>query len=358
MKKSLVFLTAIAMLFALAACGGGATPSGAPAGNATPSGAPAGNVTPSEAPTGNATPSEAPTLDWPKKDITIVVPYAAGGNTDLFVRAMTSKMSELMGVNVVVSNVEGGGGATGTSQVVNGKADGYSLVVPANSAYVLNSQVNQLGYTAEETTPICIISEAEFGIGVATDSPYQTLEDLMNAAKSEPLTYATPGTNSAGHLVTAAVGTDSGVPFENWKHAPIASAPSAIAELIGGHTDAYCSNLSVFKTSVENGDIRLLAVTGSERQEKYPDVPTFKELGFDYPVSVYFALVGPKDMDPAVTQYISNVVEETLQDAAVIEAFENLDQPIAFTGAEEFATRLTEDVALYNGLLKDIGIIK
>lgn len=349
LKKSLAFLAAVAMLFALAACGGtAATPA--------PSAAPAESKAPAE----SAAPVEsaAPALDWPKKDITIVVPYGAGGNTDLFVRAMTNKMSELMGVNVVVSNVEGGGGATGTSQVVNGKADGYTLVVPANSAYVLNSQVNQLGYTAEETTPICIISEAEFAIGVAADSPYQTLEDLMNAAKASPLTYATPGANSAGHLVTAAVGTDSGVPAENWKHAPIASAPSAIAELVGGHSDAYCSNLSVFKTSVENGDVRLLAVTGAERQEKYPDVPTFKELGFDYPVSVYFCLVGPKGMDPAVTQYISDVVEETLQDAAVIEAFENLAQPIVFTGAEEFAARLPEDVALYNGLLKDMGIIK
>lgn len=77
-----------------------------------------------------------------------------------------------------------------------------------------------------------------------------------------------------------------------------------------------------------------------------------------YPVSVYFCLVGPKDMDPAVTQYISDVVEETLQDATVQEAFENLDQPIVFTGAEEFATRAIEDRDMYNALLKDMGVIK
>ncbi len=349
LKKFLAFLAAIAMLFALAACGGtAATPA--------PSKAPAESKAPDES--AAPAPSEAPALDWPKKDVTIVVPYAAGGNTDLFARAMTNKMSELMGVNVVVQNIEGGGGATGTSQVVNGKADGYTLVLPANSAYILNSQVNQLGYTVETTTPICIISEAEFGIAVAADSPYQTLEDLLAAAKTKPLTYATPGANSAGHLMVAAVGAENGLTTENWKHAPIASAPSAIAELVGGHTDAYCSNLSVFKTSAENGDIRILAVTGDERAEKYPDVPTFKELGYDYPVSVYFCLVGPKDMDPAVTQYISDVVEETLQDATVQEAFENLDQPIVFTGAEEFATRAIEDRDMYNALLKDMGVIK
>ena len=153
----------------------------------------------------------------------------------------------------------------------------------------------------------------------------------------------------------AAVGKDNNL--ANWAHSPNTSAPGAIAELVGGHIDAYCTNLSVFKTSLENGDIRLLAVTGDERDEKYPDVPTFKELGYDYPVSVYFCLVGPKGMDPAVVKYISDVVEETLQDADVQEAFANLNQPIAFLGSDEFAARVPEDCALYYDLMKTLGVL-
>lgn len=296
-------------------------------------------------------------LDFPKQDVTIIVPYAAGGNTDLFARAMSTKMSELMGVNVIIQNVEGGGGATGTAQAVTGKADGYTLALPANSAYVLNSQVNDVGYTVESTTPICIISEASFAFAVAADSPYMTLQDLLDADASEPggITYCTPGANSAGHLMISAVGKENNL--ENWNHSPKASAPGAIAELIGGHIDAYCSNLSVFKSPLENGDIRLLAVTGDERDEKYPDVPTFKELGYDYPVSVYFCLVGPGQMDPAVVEYLSDIVRQTLEDSGVQDAFSKLDQPISFVGAEDFATRVTEDYELYHNLMKDMGVI-
>lgn len=337
LKIALSSLAAAALLFAMAACSGPDEPSGQ-----TPSGGGSG---------------ESPALDYPTKDINLIVPYAAGGNTDLFARAMSTELGEIMGVNVVVQNVEGGGGCTGTSQAVNSAADGYTLALPANSAYVLNPQVNNVGYTAETTTPICIISEAEFGIAVASDSPYSTLDDLLAAAAADPngVTYSTPGTNSAGHLMVAAVGIENGL---EWNHSPNTSAPGAIAELVGGHIDAYCSNLSVFKTSLENGDIKLLAVTGDERDEKYPDVPTFKELGYDYPVSVYFCLVGPEGMDPAVVEYISDSVAQALEDPTVQDAFVKLDQPISFLGCDEFAARLPEDITLYNGLLKDLGVIQ
>lgn len=300
---------------------------------------------------------DANTLDFPKQDITIIVPYAAGGNTDLFARAMSTKMSDLMGVNVIIQNIEGGGGTTGTAQAVNSKSDGYTLALPANSAYVLNSQVNDVGYTVENTTPICIISESNFAFAVAADSPYMTLQELLDADASEPggITYCTPGANSAGHLMISAVGKENDL--KNWNHSPKASAPGAIAELIGGHIDAYCSNLSVFKSPLENGDIRLLAVTGDERDEKYPDIPTFKELGYDYPVSVYFCLVGPGKMDADVTQYLSEIVQETLEDPGVQDAFSKLDQPISFTGADDFSVRVTEDLDLYHGLMKDMGVI-
>ncbi len=329
-------LVAVGMLLALAACGGGSTPT------PTPSAAPSGPV--------------EPALDFPKKDINIIVPYAAGGNTDLMARALSAKMSELAGVNVVIQNVEGGGGATGTAQAVNSKADGYTLAFPANSAYILNSQVNDVGFTYDTTTPICIVSEANFGIAVAASSPYQTLQDLVDAAAAAPdtITYATPGANSAGHLLVAAIGQAEEI---TWNHSPNTSAPAAIAELIGGHIDAYCSNLSVFKTALESGDIRLLCVTGQERDTGYPDVPCVYELGYEFPASVYFCIVGPQGVDPAVAGYLSGLVGEAMEDATVKETFANLNQPMSFVGYDEFATRVVDDHNFYHDMLKDMGII-
>ena len=337
LKRTLPILAVAALILSLAACN-----------QSQPQG------------TGENTPAsggEESSLDYPKEDVIIVVPYAAGGNTDLFARAMSDKLGKIMGVNVIVQNVEGGGGCTGTSQAVNSDPDGYTLALPANSAYVLNSQVNDVGFTVDTTTPICIISEATFGLAVASSSPYTTLQEFLDAAAANPgkITYCTPGTNSAGHLMVAAIGNENDL---NWNHSPKSSAPGAIAELIGGHIDAYCSNLSVFKSALESGDIRLLGVTGDERDPKYPDVPTFKELGYDYPVSVYFCLVGPDNMDSEVVHYISDCVGEALEDPDVQDAFDKLDQPIVFTGADDFAARLPEDYELYRNLMQEMGVIQ
>ena len=136
MKKLLTAILAAAMLVTFSACSQQGTGSDPGADTAQPSGS------------GGS--------DYPKQDITLIVPYAAGGTTDLLARALTSQLGEELGVNVVVQNVEGGGGTTGTSQAVNSKADGYTLALCSNGGYLINPEVNDVGYTWETTTPVCI----------------------------------------------------------------------------------------------------------------------------------------------------------------------------------------------------------
>ncbi|MCD8357958.1 MAG: tripartite tricarboxylate transporter substrate binding protein [Oscillospiraceae bacterium] len=200
-------------------------------------------------------------------------------------------------MNVVVQNVEGGGGTTGTSQAVNSAADGYTLAICSKGGYLINPVINEVGYTWETTTPIAIVSEIPIAIGVAGSSSYQTLDELLAAAGDSSLTYSTPGANSTPHLLAAAVAMQAGV---SWNHSPNSSSPAAIAELIGGHIDAVCVNLPTFKSYTPNGDVRLLAVTGEERDSNYPDVPTFKELGYDFDASVYFCIVAPDGLNPEI----------------------------------------------------------
>lgn len=322
-KRLVVFLLAMTMLFVLAACG-------------------------SDAGKDNA--------KFPEHDITLIVPYAAGGTTDLLARALSNKVGEILGVNVIVQNVEGGGGTTGTSQAVNSAADGYTLAIPSNGGYLINPVVNSVGYTYETTTPVCIVSEIPIALGVAASSPFETLQDLLDYAASNPggVTYVTPGANSTPHLLAAAVGMKAGV---QWNHSPNSSSPAAIAELIGGHVDVVCVNSPTFRTSVADGSVRLLAITGDKRDASYPDVPTFAELGYDFPASVYFCIVGPADMDDAVAQRLSDAVKEAMDDPTVQESFISLDFPMTFTGAGDFTKRIPEDFALYEGILKDLGII-
>ena len=125
-KRLLVSLMATVMLFSLAACSGS-------------SNQPASGGTPASTSPGGAE------LDFPKQDITLIVPYAAGGTTDLLARALTTQLSDDLGVNVIVQNVEGGGGTTGTSQAVNSKADGYTLAICSNGGYLINPAINEVG---------------------------------------------------------------------------------------------------------------------------------------------------------------------------------------------------------------------
>ena len=315
-------LVAVGMLASLVACGGGGGSAGGDSGT------------------------------FPSNDITLVVPYAAGGTTDLMARSLSTQLGQDLGVNVIVQNVEGGGGTTGTSQAVNSDPDGYTLAIPSNGGYLINPVVNEVGYTWETTTPICIVSEIPIAIGVASSSPYETLDDLLAAAGAA--SGSITGANSTPHLLAAAVGMQAGV---EWNHSPNSSSPASIAELIGGHIDAVCVNLPTFKTYTESGDVRLLAVTGEERDPNYPDVPTFSELGYDFPASVYFCIVGPADMDPEVVKTLSDAVGAAMENPTVQENFTALDFPLTFTGSEDFTARIPEDFALYEGILKDLGII-
>ena len=336
MKKLLTAILAAAMLFTFSACsqqGAGSDPGA-----------------------DTAQPSGSGGSDYPKQDITLIVPYAAGGTTDLLARALTSQLGEELGVNVVVQNVEGGGGTTGTSQAVNSKADGYTLAICSNGGYLINPEVNDVGYTWETTTPVCIVSEIPIAIGVAADSGYETLADLIDAARAKPgsLTYVTPGANSTPHLLAAAIGLQEDI---SWNHSPNSSSPAAIAELIGGHTDAVCINLPTFATYTESGEVRLLAVTGDERDPAYPDVPTFGELGYDFPASVYFCIVGPAGLDETVVTTLSDAVGEAMADPEVQDTFTSLNFPATFVGAADFAQRIPDDFALYEGILKDLNVL-
>lgn len=143
-----------------------------------------------------------------------------------------------------------------------------------------------------------------------------------------------------------------------WNHSPNSSSPAAIAELIGGHIDAVSVNLPTFKSSTNDGSVRLLAVTGDERNPSYPDVPTFKELGYDFPASVYFwhrsAL---PTWTPLWRQCLSDAVGAAMENADVQDSFTKLDFPMSFTSSEDFAARIPEDFALYEGILKDLGVL-
>lgn len=324
MKKLFAILLAFVLIFSFAACGGSGGQQAA-----------------------------APAEKFPTKDITMIVPYAAGGSIDIMARAMQSKLSEVLGVNIVIQNVEGGGGGIGTSQALNSAPDGYTITFTASSAYVINSMINNVGFTYQDSTPICIVTELESCLAVAANSDYKTFQDLIDS--DGPKTFATPGANCAAHLAISGIALTEG---KEWNHAPNGSTPQMLAELVGGHIDFAANNIPSFKANVEDGSVRILAVSGDKRDANYPDVPTYKELGYEYPGSVYFCIAAPKGVDPEVAQILSDAFEETLKDATVVDSLNKVNYPPVFLNTKDFSNRIGKDADGYKAVLKSIGVLQ
>lgn len=291
--------------------------------------------------------------NYPSEDVTIIIPFAAGGITDLLGRVIANEMSNEMGVNVVVQNVEGGGGTTGVSQAVNSDPDGYTIALASNGGYLINPEITDVGYTWETTTPIAIVSEPITAIAVSADSPFDTLEELMEYAKANPgeITYTTPGANSAPHLFFAEIGMTNDI---QWNHSPNSSSPAALAELIGGHIDVFVINAPTLSSSYEVGDVKVLAVTSEERDPGFPDVPTIYELGIGMPATTYFGFVGPADMNPEIVTYLSDLIGNVLENPEVEASMSDLNYPINYVNAEDFAERCPIDSAMYKEVLAGI----
>lgn len=254
---------------------------------------------------------------YPSKGIRIVVPYPAGGGTDITARALAPCFEDDLQTNVIVENKAGGSGAIGTNDVLSKPADGYTLAIELTSSAVITPLSDDVGYQLADLQPIGVAAQLPYMIIVPGDSPYETIEDLIEAGESGTLKAAAPGAASQGDLelrmIQQAGVALSIVPFDG-----TAGVKTALA---GGDVDfgAAVVDKDILKQNDE-GTLRILASTGAEREKYLPDVPTlnesnqFKDLGQG--VS-YIGVVAKKGIPDEVATSISDSLQGCLSDAKV-----------------------------------------
>lgn len=295
--KSLRVPAALLAALLLAACGGdGATESGSGAGAGEGAG------------------------DYPSERVRLIVPYTAGGPTDIAARALGKHMEEELGETVIVENKPGASGATAYQELIAAEPDGHTLSMFALPTAVLNYLVNEVGYTAESFIPIGSVTRVPSGILVPASSPYKTAEELFEAAKTKPggIKVGTPGATNTHAAETRRLSAEHDipltvVPFEG--NAPVKAA------LLGGNVDAGFVNLSQdMLPTVESGELRALAV-GTEERLDYVDAPTLVELG--YPgftqSTTTFGVIAPAGTPDDVITKLESTVEGALQDEEVVQ---------------------------------------
>ena len=251
--------------------------------------------------------------DYPGRPVRLVVPFPPGGATDILGRLIAERLSAEYKQSMVVENRPGASGHVGAQQVAKAAGDGYTLLAGTIGIHAAYASYRKLGYDpAAELQPILVLGESPNIVAVPANSPYRAFGDFLADAKANPgkINYASAGPGSSIHMVTALFELLSGTRLT---HVPYKGSGPALVDLIGGQIQVMFENFSSGMPHVRSGKLRVLAVTGSKRDPKLPDVPTIAEAGVPgYAATSWFTLAAPSSMPRDLVEKVNRDANRAL----------------------------------------------
>lgn len=292
--------------------------------------------------------------DYPSEDVRLLVPYTAGGPTDIAARAVGAHLEEELGQPVVVENLPGASGATAYVEMISAQPDGHTLSMTALPTAVLNYLSNDVGYTREDLAPVGVVTQVPSGIVVPADSPYQDVESLFEAARQDPeaITVGTPGATNTHAAETRRITQLYDIPLTV---VPFEGNSEVQTALLGGNVSAGFANLSQdLLPAIEAGDLRVLAV-GTEERLDYVDAPTFVEAGYPELVqsTTTFGVIAPAGTPEEVVATLEDALRSASEDEAVVEALDPRYVPEEFLGSADLADLFAETEETFRGVVGD-----
>lgn len=301
--------------------------------------------------------STAPSLamDYPSERLTYTIAFGPGGGNDRMSRTLVDilKSYELYPNDIVVENREGGSGAVGFSYVKRQAGNPYSATSTSGN-FIGTPLVANTDWTYKDFTPIGLLASDAMFLVVRSDSDFGTLDDVVKAANEGRLTIAGSGSAGPERVTASLFAKAAGIEYE---YVPIGSGGELVTALTSASVDAVVANPSEVAGQIEAGTFTALAFSDSARSTNHPDIPTFRELGYDFDFSLPRGVVLPPDLDPAVQDWWV----ETLKKAIDTPEWQEYLVTNGMSGnpiwGDEFATYLEETSADYESVLKDIGAI-
>jgi tripartite-type tricarboxylate transporter receptor subunit TctC len=295
---------------------------------------------------------------FPERDISVIVPWAAGGGTDALARTLAKNGKKYFGVNVTVVNKVGGAGGIGMGSVATAKPDGYTVGVITDylSLYRLLG-MSELSYRDFEL--IALLNRSAAAISVQASSPFKSLKDMMEYAKANPgvLTVAHAGPGQAWHLAVASLAMKYGIKFT---YVPFDSAAPVRTALLGGHVSVATTGIDEVLQFYKTKQLRLLAVNSLSRQPVFPDVPTFAEAGYpiENPIFAWRGLAVAKGTPPDILKALRDGFRKAAEDPDYVKLMDELALPRTYLEAEQFGQFLAETEKSLAPLLDSVGLLK
>ena len=297
---------------------------------------------------------------FPSRPITMIVPFPPGGIADITARPTAPAMEKLLKQPVSIVNRPGAAGAVGNAAVANAKPDGYTIGMVLSSISVIPAADELFNrkpaYSLDQVVPIALISADPTILVVHPSVPAKTIKELVALAKSKPgeLSFSSSGVYGALHMpmemfMHAAGGL-------KMRHVPTTGGGPAITALLGGHVTLTAGGPAAINAHVKAGKMRALANWGAKRHEAYPDVPTFRELGYkSVEYYIWAGLIAPKGVPEPVMKQLRDTVGKVVVDPEFKSAMTKLQTPIQYMDAPEFGKYWQDDAKRLAALVKVVG---
>ena len=297
--------------------------------------------------------------EYPSRTVKFIVPFAAGGPTDVFARLAAQKLTEQMGQSFIVENRPGATGSIGSAMVATSPADGYTLLLSSTSSYMSPyMQKNPSFNPAKDLSPIINLANLPFYFVTNPKMPANSLKDIILLAKQKPglLNFGSPGIGSAGHLCAEMFMIETGTKLT---HVPYSKgAALAVSALMSGEIDFLCDSLSTSHVHVKAGKLKGLALTTAKRFPTALDIPTTTEAGLpNFELTIWFAVFGPVGMPPTVTQRLNAQLNKIMQTAELKERVLNIGGEFQSNTPEQFADFIKRDMPKWINTISTIGLM-
>ncbi|WP_234853543.1 Bug family tripartite tricarboxylate transporter substrate binding protein [Paracoccus everestensis] len=293
--------------------------------------------------------------EFPERQVTLVIPFAAGGSTDVVGRIVAERMSAELGQQIVVQNVGGAGGSLGAQQVAQAEPDGYTILMGTVATHALNPLIlKQKPYDpVADFAPVSLLVLVPNVLAVHPDVPAQTVQELIDLAKAEPLAYASSGNGTPLHLSGELFKAMAGVEID---HIPYKGSGPALTDVLGNQVPIIFDNLPSASGHISSGKLRALGVTTAERAPSFPDVPAIAETLPGYETYSWNALFAPAGTPPEAVEALAAAAQAAMADPAVVERMGEFSATIVASTPAELADHVGAEMAKWEPVVRDANV--